>query len=168
MNDLKQRHEIAVTELALNSLGVEFLSIRPGIPGIEPDCVVLGNDAVSGVEVTDAYYSGGAAKATREAATYPTSTAPRLFFSGPIHEPDKSIVEETCQRLQAKEKKNYKVNRPLWLLINMQAVMTDDEVLDEFANGLSGNYRLTDSPILHSLLFTDMPIQIDHPIDASW
>lgn len=141
MQDIQQRHETAVAKIALQSLGVSFSDIHPGIPGDEPDCMVEGNDNVAGIEVTDAYYSKGAAKATRDAVVSLPSAAPRLFFSGLIYEPDASIIEEVCQRIQAKEKKNYVTNKPVWLLVNMQAHMTDDEFLSDFADGLSRSYR---------------------------
>ena len=124
VTNFKERHEEAVAKRLLDKLQIKTGSLRLGTPP-EPDVLLgLGGQNI-GVEVATAYYSQDEARLEWQHARGKKECA-----SSSIWEPDRKICESIQREINDKCKKQYQGGDEVWLCIDADAPLGDQQSMD--------------------------------------
>jgi len=133
---IKRAHEEAVADELLESLGIKPANGAHGNPDKnEPDRLYKIEEKTVGIEVVTAYYTEGEAKIAHEVAENPLGE--NEFMMGEIiGGPDDAICESIKVNLKEKCTKKYSGTDETWLCINVEAGITEMEVIEECVDNL--------------------------------
>ena len=140
MSEVKRRHERAVAENLLSSLGKKYTFVRMGNDRDEPDVIFKVENITIGIEVATAYYEDIDAKQAwtlaRGKRKFPKEGY-ELRWGGAIWEPDQKMCERIQNEVSKKVEKNYVGADEVWLCIDEHAPITRIEVTKNCASELT-------------------------------